>query len=729
MLRAHVQGGRIVHIGSEDGEDSPDHPQLRACLRCRSYRNVLYHPQRLTHPLRRVGRRGDGKFEPIAWPQALDTIARALQQARDQHGPASRLVLYGWGDNGAMCGANLMRRLLNCHGGQAEYYNNYSNPATSHATRLTYGTVKSGSTRSELVHARMIVLWGHNPAETVFDTNTMYYLKQARERGARIVVIDPRLTDTAVALADQWIPVRPTTDNALMDALACVMVEEGLQDQAFLDRCCLGFDESHLPAGIPSGESYRSYLEGKVDGIAKTPQWAAPICGVPPETIRTLARDLATRKPAAILCGYGPQRHAYGEQHARGAIALAAMTGNVGVHGGWASGKGGYDRTPDFGIPLGDNPVRERFPVFLWTDAIVRGSSMSAEDGVVGGAHLSSNVRVLIQIAGNCLINQHADINRTRRIVADESLVDFVVVSDLFLTPSARFADIVLPASACWEREDILVPWDAGDYVGFANKAVEGPPGCPDDYDWIGQLAARLGVEKQFTQARTREQWLRAMLDGQRDRLPGLPSYEELKRRGIARIHWPEPHIAFASQAEDPVASPFATPSGRIELFSPELWKLLRPEEIPAIPKYIPAWEGPQDPLRQRFPLQLIGWHYRRRVHSIHDNDPWMKEAGPQVLWLNPGDAEARGIRSGQQVRVFNDRGATVIAAHVTPRIMPGVVAMPQGAWYAPDAQGIDRAGSINVLTSQRPTPLARGNAQHTNLVEVVLETGKAVQQ
>lgn len=719
VLRAHVRDGKIQRIDSASGPESADAPALRACLRCRSYRNILGHPDRLRQPLRRTGPRGEGRFKPVGWDEALDVIAAALTASRDRHGPASRLVLYGWGDNGSMCGARLMRRLLNCHAGQAEYYNNYSNPAATHATRLCYGTELSGNSRSDLVHARLILLWGHNPAETVFDTNTMYFLRQARDRGARVVVIDPRLTDTAVALADEWIPIRPTTDCALMDALAFVLLSEHLQDQAFLDRCCVGFDDQHLPEGAAPGHSYQGYLQGKLDGVAKTPAWAAPICGVPADTIDRLARALGVTKPAAILCGYGPQRHAFGEQFARGAIALAAMTGNVGIPGGWASGKGGYARTPQIEIPALDNPVPERFPVFLWTDAVTRGTEMTQADGVRGADRLSCNVRVLLQIAGNSLINQHADINRTREIVADESLVDFVLVSDLFMTPSAKFADIVLPSTACWEREDILVPWDAGDYVGFANKAVDPPDGCRDDYDWIGELARRLGVDQRFTEGRSRPQWLRSLLDAQRVRFPSLPDFESLEADGIAKLPWPAPHIAFADSAADPAQHPFPTPSGRIELFSSQLAAMQRPDDLPATPRYLPAWEGPADPLRARFPLQLIGWHSRARVHSIFHNDPWMQQAAPLELWLNPQDAATRGIREGDRVRVLNDRGATLIAAHVTPRIMPGVVGMMHGAWYQPGDDGVDRGGCINVLTSQRTTPLAFGNAQHTILVEV----------
>jgi anaerobic dimethyl sulfoxide reductase subunit A len=725
LLRARVEGGRIVRIESDESPDSPESPALRACLRCRSYRNVLYHPDRLTHPLVRSGPRGAGVFRRASWSEALSLVADGLRAAAERHGPSSRLVLYGWGDEGALCGANLMRRLLNCTGGQARYYNNYSNAATSWATALMLGTAESGSTRSTLLHSRLIVLWGHNPAETIFDTNTSYYLRLAKDAGAEIVVIDPRLTDSAVGLADQWIPIRPTTDAAFGDAVAHTLVAESLQDQAFLDRACVGFDDAHMPAGAPPELSYRAWLEGRADGTPKSAEWAAPICGVPADVIRAFARKLAALSPAAILSGYGPQRHAYGEQHARAAIALAAMTGNVGVLGGWASGKGGYARSPrGLEIPLGHNPVAAEFPVFRWTDAVERGLELGPADGVRGAERLPSPVRAIFQIAGNTLANQHADLNRTRRILEREDLLELIVVSDLFLTPSARFADVVLPATAAWERQTLYAPWDAGDYVGFGGKAVEPPGEVRDDYDWISELAGLLGAREAFTEGRTREDWLRAILDGARARYPGLPGFEELRAAGVHRFSYPAPHVAFARECADPARHPFATPSGRLELFSQALHQEGHPAEKPPIPKYVPAWEGPEDPLARRYPLQLIGFHTRRRAHTIQDNDPWMEECGPQVMWMNAIDAAARRIEDGDSVRVENDRGALRIRARVTPRIMPGVVAIPQGAWARPAADGVDEGGSINVLTSQRHTPMAFGNAQHTCLVEVRRQRG-----
>ena len=177
--------------------------------------------------------------------------------------------------------------------------------------------------------------------------------------------------------------------------------------------------------------------------------------------------------------------------------------------------------------------------------------------------------------------------------------------------------------------------------------------------------------------------------------------------------------MAFAKEIADPAHYPFKTPSGKIEIFSKTLYDMNQPEDIPSVPKYIPAWEGPEDPLTGRYPLQCIGPHTKGRTHSTADGSVWMEEADPHVCWISPGDAESRAIADGDRVRVFNDRGALEIRARVTRRVRPGVVAIPQGAWYTPDADGVCQRGCVNVLTSQKPTPLAHGNAQHTILVEV----------
>jgi anaerobic dimethyl sulfoxide reductase, A subunit, DmsA/YnfE family len=721
LLRLHVSGGRIVRISSdEERPDSPSSPQLRACLRCRSYRERLYHPDRLLYPMRRSGERGEGKFERITWDDALGEIAEAERRLRERYGPDALFVQYATGNEAMLAEPTWMRRLLGLAGGYLGYYNSYSTACASNATPYVYGTNDSGSSRETWQKSKLIILSGFNPAETIHGTNTAYYLRLAKEAGARIVAIDPMYTSTAVALADQWIPIRPTTDNALFDAMAYVMLSEGLQDQAFLDRHCLGFDEEHMPQGYPAGLSYASYVLGRSsDGIAKTPAWAEPITGVPARVIAGLAREFAAAKPAALIQGYGPQRHAYGEQFDRGGPCLAAMTGNVGVLGGWAGGTGYQARRAYVAQLPKDNPNPARIPVYTWPDAIARPESLTPETGLRGADRLGSGIKMIFNLGGNCLVNQHTDSNGAAAILSDESLVESIVVSEQFMTSSARFADILLPADMMYERDDIIEPWEWGDYLLFMNKAVDPPGECRNGYDWIADLAGMLGLGAVFTEGLSQELWLRRIVAETSARNPGFPSFEEFREKALHEWHYDAPCVAFKDQIDDPEGHPFPTSSGKIEIFSPALYAMNRPAEVPAIPKYIPAWEGPEDELVSRFPLQCIGHHTKRRAHSTFDNSPSMESVEPQALWINPEDAAARGLADGALARVWNDRGAVELCARITLRIMPGVVSMPQGGWWEPDAAGTDRRGCVNVLGRYKPTPLARGNPSHTMLVEV----------
>jgi anaerobic dimethyl sulfoxide reductase subunit A len=715
-LKAHVKDGVIVRISTDDSPDLAEMPQLRACLKGRAMRNRLYHPDRLKFPLKRTGARGDGNFKRISWDEAIETIAANLRRIVDTYGNESVYIQYGTGDCGAVRGRESAQRLMNLLGGYLGYYNNYSAACLEYTAPFITG-LRDTNSYPTLLHSKLIVLNGFNPAETVFETNSNYYLARAKEAGAKVVVIDPRLTETAATFADEWVPLKPTTDTALFLAMAHVMITEGLHDQAFLDKYCIGFDEEHMPEGAPEGQSFRSYVMGLSDGKPKTPEWAAPITGVPADKIRTLAREYACTKPAQLLQGLGPQRHAYGEQSVRAGIVLACMTGNLGrFGGGWGGGEGGIGQALPVGsLPTGTNPVKAMIPVFCWTDAVVRGTKMTADDGVVNGP-LKSNIRFIFNLASNTLVNQHADVNKTIRILREDKLVEFIVASDHFLTPSAKFADIVLPSDHSLERSDVGFPWSGENYIVFGNKAVEPAFECKHEYWWVSKVAQRLGVGEKFTEGKTQEDWLRYLVDEARATDPEFPSFEELSRNGGYRKP-PREYVAFEKQIREPEKYPFQTPSGKVEIFCKTLYDMHKPG-ITGVPQYISAWDGPEDPAFGKYPLQCVGPHVKRRTHSTYDENEWMDEAEPQRMWISVEDARARKIADGDRVKVWNDRGALMVRARVT-RIRPGVVAVPQGAWYTPDKNGVCQRGCINVLTSQRPTPLAHGNAQHTILVEV----------
>ena len=719
LLRAHVKDGKILRMSTQSAAEAGEGVPLTACPKGLHCHETFLGPGRLLYPMRRVGERGEGRFERISWQEALDTIAAEWIRIRDSYGVGSRFVPYATGMAGVLDGVGLARRLLALDGGYLGRYNSYSSACITKATELMYGTTVTGNSLESWLASELIILWGHNPADSRFDCATMHYLSKAKEKGIPIVVVDPRESDTVRRLGAEWIAIRPATDAAMLDAMAYTIYKEGLHNQEFLDHCCIGFDKAHMPEGIEPSECYLSWLLGEADGVEKSPEWAEPITGVRAETIRSLALRYAGAKPAALIQGLGAQRHAYGEQSARGGIVLACMTGNVGVWGGWACGNGFYKGHRNPSISRVENPFPMSIPAFTWTDAVERGHEMTALDGVTGGEKLPSDIKMIINLAGNCLINQHSDINRTSEILRDTTKCEFIVCSDLFMTASAKFADILLPGVSPLEQDNISAPWQYGDFLGFTKKIVEPLGECRFEYDWLSELAERLALREEFTKGRSAKQWLEHIYNKLRKREKELPPFEEFSKGGIYCYKNNPPSIAFEKEAADPENHPFPTPSGKIEIFSESVYRSAFREFFPAIPRYVEPPEGASDPLAERYPLQLIGWHSLRRGHSIHDNNPTLEHIEPRRIWINPLDAEKRGISEGDEVLVFNGRGRVRIAAHVTERVMPGVTAMAQGAWYRPDAGGTDTGGSINVLTSLRPTPYARGNPQHTNLVEV----------
>jgi anaerobic dimethyl sulfoxide reductase subunit A len=729
LLIAHVvedaAGRRVItRLDTDDRPDALPHPQLRACVRGRAYLRRQYHPDRLRYPMKRVGERGEGRFERISWDEALDTVAGEMQRIKETYGNSALFVPYGTGSYNQLNGSQTARRLMNLHGGCLGIYNSYSWAAINIATPTVYGTLHTGNDRRDWLNARYILMWGWNPAEMRDGTNSDYFVKLARENGARVVCIDPRHTLSAASLADEWVPIRPGTDAAMMSAMAYVMITENLYDAEFVHTHCVGFDQTQMPEGTEGAESYRDYILGTRAGVPKTPEWAEAITTVPRQTITRLAREYATIKPSVLYQGYGMQRRAYGEQVVRAGCVLAATTGNVGVPGGWASGLGLHPQGgPLWNVfPVGENPVKASIPDFLWSEAVLRGKAMTRADGILGADSLDNDIKLIYAVATNALINQHANINRTAKILRDESLVEFIAVQDNFLTPTGRFADILLPACTQFETWGVEDGWKYGDDVILMPQLVEPLGESKSDFRICAELAERLGFGDAYTEGRDERGWVDWVLDRYREeRFPDIPSLDEFEASNIGAYREPEgePAIAFAEFRADPDAHPLDTPSGRIEIFSKQLYDLDRPDEIPAVPKYIEEWESPFGPEAERYPLQAMGHHYMGRVHSTHDNVDWLQEAFPQRVFLNALDARARGIVDGDRVKVYNQRGATILPCRVTNRILPGVVNIPQGAWWTPDEQGVDRRGSVNVLTSERWTPLAFGTAQHTIMVQV----------
>jgi len=678
LLIAHVEDGVVRRITTD--ESLPDESgalQLRACLKGRAYRQRLYHPDRLKYPLKRVGERGAGEFERVGWDEALDMIAEKMLEIREKYGATSIMNISHSGTNECVYHhRHSLDRLLNKFGGQTTLDSFVSNDGAVFAAFHTYGTVFTANEREDLLNSKMIVMWGWNPSDSIWGTNSSYYLALARENGARVVAIDPRYTDSAATFSDQWIPIRLGTDTAMLIAMAHVMIDEDLCDKEFLDKYTVGFDE------------FKQYVMGREDDIPKTPQWAEEIIGVPAATIVELARAYATTKPAALIPGYGPCRTKHGEQFSRAAATLAAMTGNVGVTGGESGvAIAGYPMmTKVMNLPGGNCSDNVEVHFNKWGDAILEGRA--------GG--YPSDIKMVYSVAGNTA-NQLGNVNKADRALKS---IEFMVVHDQFLTATARYADYVLPATTQFERDDVFTTPLRGHYITCSNKAIE--PYCEsrNDIDILADLAGRLGIEDYYD-GMSAEEWLKYLTSN-----AGIEDWDEFRKTGFIKYELDKPHIAFSEQIEDIENNPFGTHSGRIEIRSQSIADIGDPE-VPAIPKYIAPEADESD---ADFPLCLVTGHSKKTSNSMFYDLPWLKEAEAQEVWINSIDAEARGVAHGDFVKVSSCVGLTILPARVTERIIPGTVNIDQGMQFHLDADGVERGGCANAVcpdirTSTKITP------------------------
>jgi len=680
VVNAHVEDGKIVKISTDPRRWSPKVAPLPACARGIGQIERVYHSDRLKYPMRRTGPRGSGQYEQITWNEALDEVASQLLRVRKKYGNAAILDASRSGNTAMLHSRSALKRFLHMFGGCSDLWSSMSNEAEIFSVKTVFGKdahcKSSGREPTDYVNSKLILMWGWSPMDGTFGTGTPQYLRHAKEQGVRIVCVDPRRHRSSKTLAEEHIYIRPSTDAAALIAMAHVILAENLHDQTYLDRYVQGFDEHTLPTEAPKGSSYRAYLLGEGDGIPKTPEWAAEICGIQAETIRSLAIEFGSTKPAALHCGYAPGRTLHGEQFHRAAYALAAMTGNIGVVGGNSGvSNGATGRYGVKSLPEGKNPINSKISSPLLADCLERGSAGGYPD-----------IKLIYSMAGD-IFNQAPNTPKTVRALDN---VEFIVGQDHFLTPTARYADIVLPATTFWERNDVHTPWSgAGHYAIFMKQALKPMYECRNDIDILSDLAKRIGIEG-FND-KSELEWLKEFTED------CVEDFDAFMEKGVARFPEPEDAVAFAKQIRDPEHHKFSTPSGKIEIYSTGLGKNSDPfglGKISAIPKWIPHINTTEN-----YPLSMLSSKSRARTHSIHGNQEKLNRVDPDNVWVHPEDAASRGIQDGQSVRVKSAYGATILPVRVTEDIAQGCISMKEGRWYMPDVDGVDREGCANSVT------------------------------
>ncbi len=738
-LRVFVKGNRILWAETDNTNgDSAEQPQVRACVRGRSWRYIVHDPKRLKYPMKRVGKRGSGQFKRISWDEAFSIIAEKMQNIKSKYGNEAFYLSYATGVlKGTIAkswppGSSAIARLMNVYGGYLNHYNDYSAAQIEDGLDAFYGGFGAGSDMSGIQQSDLLVMFGNNTAVTrMSGGGANFFLMEALEKNKiTSIAIDPRLSDTAATRATEWVALRPATDAALVAGIAYVMLQEKTQNQAFLDTYCVGFDRHTLPKGAPENASYRDYVMGTgEDKTPKTPQWASEITGIPASQIIRIAQLIGKAKRPFIVQGWGPQRHSNGTAISRAIATLACMKG-IGLPGTNSGAREGS--SPGFSItpfPVKTNPVKTTIPMFLWPDAIVRHNEMTATtDGIRGNDKLKAPIKFIWNYGGN-MMNQHADFKKLASILEDESKCEFIVEVNITLTSSGKFADILLPDATHFEQQDISFKANTGirPYLIVSTGAIKPLYETKTVYDMAFGIAKKLNLATEFSEGRTHDEWVKYLWDESRKAAPqhNLPPFETMLTQGIFKGKTiAKPSVAYEDFVKDPKKHRLTTPSGKIEIYSSTIaekiktWKLRKGNELHALGVHWDARENYSDPTRKKYPLQCFGYHYKGRTHSSFWESEAIRAVNPQYAWINPVDAKKRNIAHGDTVHIFNDRGTVQLIANVTQRIRPGVVSFPEGGWFK-EENGIDVGGCINTLSSFMPTPLSKGNGTHSILVDI----------
>lgn len=711
-ILARVRDGVLVKV---EPADAPDGRFRHICARGLCTVKLVYHPDRLRYPLRRVGERGGGKWERISWDEALETIAGKLREIGARHGCES--IAFATGQVATSALMMIYLRLASALQATSVSLAGFGDAAGPCGDLLSYGVVFGESYTSGMESPRSCVLWGANLAET--HPIRWRVIRDARENGARLVVIDPRFTTTA-SKADEYISIRPGTDAALALGVMKVIFDKRLEDRDFIARHTVGpflvrgdngaflrerdvltggsekfmvWDtNSHNPRswdtpGVEpalsgayhiAGLGCRTAFQLLQDLANRYPLEAvSDITGVPPRAVERLASVYADLRPVASYRGWGLQRTFHGDLSYRAVTALAAVTGNIRLEG-----QREFRLNKRAFIRAGEGRFKS-MPILKLYEAIRTGQPYP--------------VKALWAAAHN-FMNQNADNNKILKEILPQ--LELIVVADMFMNSSAHYADIVLPTCSFYERMDLIPPFEVfNPYLQLQPKVIEPLYESKSDLDIVNDLASRLGLRDYF--GRTAEQWIELLLSS------GHPSVADvtLERLRHGPVELPPYEVPL-----------FLTPSGRLEFYC-ERMKPFGQE----LPVYEEPLEGQKSPLAERYPLSMLSTHTKYRKHSMFVNVPWLRRLDPEpVLEMNPSDAEARLIQDGGMALAFNDRGSVKLKAMPHEGLRKGVVNIRQGWWHRDYLEGSHQALTHSFVNPAQEAAFEPNAALYDTLVEVV---------
>jgi anaerobic selenocysteine-containing dehydrogenase len=650
----------------------PDHPFTQGflCAKVNRYLERTYHPERLLRPMRRAGKKGEGRFVPISWDDALDEIASRLGSIAASPDGAQAILPYSYaGTMGYVQSASIDRRFFYALGASKLDRTICSTPGMI-GLRMTVGA-SIGADAESVPDSDLILLWGTNTLTS--NPHLWPFVLRARERGTRVIAIDPIRTRTAHQ-CDEWLAIRPGTDAALALGMMHVIFARGLEDADYLERYTLGADQLR--------ERVREYPPDRV----------AAITGLPASRIEELGEQYGRARAAFVRINYGLQRHGGGGMAVRTIACLPAVTGH------WRRPGGGVQlstsHTFRFNTALLERP--DLSPPARTINMIRLGEALTAPDAGVGGPP----VRALVVYNSNPAAVA-PDLSAVRRGLQRDDL--FTVVLEHFQTDTADYADILLPATTQLEHWDLHFAYGHV-YASLNRPAIEPMGEAKPNSEIFRLLAARVGL----TDPSLRDDDLtliRQALDTPHERMRGV-TFDKLMEHGWVRLNVPQPYAPFAE-------GNFPTPSGKCEFYSERLKEM----GVDPLPTFTPPYESPEtDPeLAARFPITLISSPRHQFLNSSFVNIESLRRGAEPECVLHPADAERRGISTGLRVLVHNDRGEFEATARIDEGIREGVAWAPSVWW----AKLVSDRRNANDTTSQRVTDLGNGPVFYDNLVEV----------